>query len=174
MKLYFRLIWLLLTARFQPKVPVMGPCRTQFRVWPTDLDVMRHLNNGQYLTMCDVARMDILIRSGLLSKIKAFAPLAVVAAETIQFSRSLEPFQAFEIETRALGWDDRLMYLQQQFIRRGEVMATAVVSLRFVKRKGGTADPVEVLRYAGEPTESPELPEWVRAWSQNMRELRAA
>lgn len=174
MKLYFRLIWLLLTARFQPKVPIMGPCRTKFRVWPTDLDVMRHLNNGQYLTLCDVARMDLLIRSGLLTKIKDFAPLAVVAAETIQFSRSLEPFQAFEIETRPLGWDEKLLYIQQQFIRQGQVMATAVVSLRFVKRKGGTADPAEVLAHAGEPTESPELPEWVRAWSHNMRELRAA
>ncbi|MCB2379855.1 thioesterase family protein [Hymenobacter sp. BT635] len=174
MKLYFRLIWLLLTARFQPNVPVMGPCRTKFRVWPTDLDVLRHMNNGQYLILCDLARMDILIRSGLLSKIKNFAPMAVVAAETIQFSRSLEPFESFEIETRALGWDDRLLYLQQQFIRGEQVIATAVVSLRFVKRKGGTVDPAEVLAHAGEATESPELPDWVRAWSQNMRELRAA
>ncbi|TGE25860.1 thioesterase [Hymenobacter aquaticus] len=174
MKLYFRLLWLLLTARFQPKVPVLGPCRTKFRVWPTDLDVLRHLNNGQYLILCDLARMDILVRSGLLAKIKSFAPMAVVAAETIQFSRSLELFETFEIETRALGWDHRLLYLQQQFIRHGQVIATAVVSLRFVKRKGGTADPVEVLAHAGEPTESPALPEWVRAWSQNMRELRAA
>ncbi|MCB2409714.1 thioesterase family protein [Hymenobacter lucidus] len=174
MKLYFRLLWLLLTARFQPKVAVLGPCRTRFRVWPTDLDVLRHMNNGQYLILCDLARMDILIRSGLLAKIKDFAPMAVVAAETIQFSRSLEPFQSFEIETQALGWDHRLLYLQQRFVRGEEVIATAVVSLRFVKRKGGTADPVEVLRHAGEPTESPELPEWVQAWSRNMRDLRAA
>ncbi|TGE14220.1 acyl-CoA thioesterase [Hymenobacter elongatus] len=174
MKLYFRLLWLLLTARFQPKVAVLGPCRTRFRVWPTDLDVLRHLNNGQYLTLCDLGRMDLLLRSGLLAKLRNFAPMAVVVAETIQFSRSLEPFQTFEIETRALGWDHRLLYLQQQFIRGDQVIATAVVSLRFVKRKGGTADPAEVLRHAGESEISPELPQWVQAWSQSMRDLRAA
>jgi acyl-CoA thioesterase FadM len=139
-----------------------------------DLDVLRHVNNGVYLSLGDVGRMDLMLRSGLWAKLKRDMPFAVVAAETIQFSKALNLFQRFRIETRVLGWDDRLFYLQQRFLRGEQPVATAVVALRFLRRAGGTANPQEVLATAGEQLTSPPLPEWVSAWSASMRTLRQA
>ena len=36
-----------------------------FRVSPGDIDVNRHMNNGRYLTIMDLGRIDVLIRTGL-------------------------------------------------------------------------------------------------------------
>ncbi|KUG08710.1 thioesterase family protein [Solirubrum puertoriconensis] len=174
MNQYLRLLWVFFTARFRPACPVLGPCYTSMRVGLTDLDVLRHVNNGVYLSMGDVGRMDLLLRSGLWARLKRDMPFAVVAAETIQFGKSLNLFQRFRIETTVLGWDDRLFYLQQRFLRGEQAVATSVVALRFLRRTGGTVDPHEVLKTAGEPQHSPELPAWIADWSASMRELRQA
>jgi len=89
MNLIGRLLLLLLTLPFRPRCDALGPTRKRFRVWPPDLDVLMHVNNGVYLTMLDVARVDLLLRSGAGARLwrKGFYP--VVAAETIRFRRSL-------------------------------------------------------------------------------------
>lgn len=172
MNQYIRLLWVLLTARFRPPCPVLGPCYTSLRVGFTDLDVLRHVNNGVYLSMGDVGRMDLLLRSGLWARLKRTMPFAVVAAETIQFSRPLNLWQAFRLETSVLGWDERFFYLQQRFLRGEQAVATAVVALRFLRRSGGTVGPEEVLATAGQQLSSPVLPPWVADWSTAMRGLR--
>ena len=44
---------------------VLGLCLTPFRCWFTDLDVLRHMNNGKYFSIMDLARVDrILKKSG--------------------------------------------------------------------------------------------------------------
>src|SRR4051812_12217422 len=117
MNRWLRLLWFVLTVRGRAAVPALGPCRTQFRVWPTDLDVFRHMNNGMYLTIMDIARLDLLTRSGVWKKVRALGWYPVVVAETMQFRRSLNLFERFEIETRVLGWDDKAIVLEQQFWR---------------------------------------------------------
>ncbi|GAC28971.1 acyl-CoA thioesterase [Brumicola pallidula] len=32
---------------------------------PNDLDVNMHVNNGRYLTLCDLTRVDFFVRSGI-------------------------------------------------------------------------------------------------------------
>ena len=44
MNLYFRLLWTILAARFRPTAHVLDEVATPFRVWPTDMDVNRHMN----------------------------------------------------------------------------------------------------------------------------------
>src|SRR6266567_8900242 len=100
MNRWLRLLWLMVSIRWRPVAPPLGPVRTPFRVWPTDLDVFRHMNNGIYLTIMDLARLDLMLRSGFWRRIKAQGWYPVVVAETIQFRRSLNLFQRFEIETR--------------------------------------------------------------------------
>ena len=71
MNLFLRLAWLMVTARFRPRCDMLGPCRTRFRVWLTDLDVLGHVNNGVYLSLMDLGRVDLLLRSGVLAKVRA-------------------------------------------------------------------------------------------------------
>jgi YbgC/YbaW family acyl-CoA thioester hydrolase len=174
MNRWLRLLWLMLTVRRRPAVPPLGPCRTPFRVWPTDLDVFRHMNNGIYLTIMDLARMDLMLRSGFWPKVQAQGWYPVVVAETIQFRRSLNLFERFEIETRVLGWDDKAVVLEQQFWRRGEPVAHALVRARFLKVAGGNVTPREIAPVVGFGPESPPLGDYAARWNAEQAGFQGA
>jgi acyl-CoA thioesterase FadM len=166
MSLFLRLLLLLLTAPLGPPCEFLGPTRKRFIVWPPDLDVLWHVNNGVYLTMLDVARVDLLLRSGAARRLRRVGYYPVVAAQTIRFRRSLKLLDRFEVETRIIGWDEKAFLIEHQFLRRGEIVAEAVVRWRFLKRKGGTASSAELLELFGKTQPSPPLPAWVEAWNR--------
>lgn len=172
MNLFLRILWIMLFARFCPACPVLGPCRTSSRVWPTDLDILGHMNNGVYLSLFDLGRLDMMTRSGAVRKLKTKGWYPVVASETIQFSKSLTLFKSFEIVTRVLGWDDKAFFVLQQFETRGVTVVTGLIRARFLKRSGGIARPDEVLALLNHPTESPDLPEWVKRWNTDQSAMK--
>ena len=137
---------------------------TPFRVWPTDLDVNRHMNNGKYLSIMDLGRVDLMVRSGLHRAVRRAGMYPVVASQTIRYRRSLEPFQRFELRTRVVGWDERFLYVQQAFVAGGEVKAAAVVKGLFLRESGGRVLPREVVALAGIDDDALELPGWVTDW----------
>jgi acyl-CoA thioesterase FadM len=165
MNLFLRLLLLLFTAPFRPRCDVLGPARKRFVVWPADLDVLWHVNNGVYLSMLDVARVDLMLRSGMLKALGRRGIYPVVAAETIRFRRSLRLLQSFEIETTVIGWDDKALLIRHHFTRAGELVAEAVVRARFLKRRGGTVSTKELLAVLDKPGPSPALPSWIEAWN---------
>lgn len=165
MNLFLRLLLLLLTAPFRPRCEVLGPSRKRFIVWPPDLDVLFHVNNGVYLSMLDVARVDLMLRSGIGRRLRKTGIYPVVAAQTIRFRRSLQLFQTFEVETKVIGWDEKAFIIQHHFLRYGEVVAEAVVRSRFLKRRGGTVSSRELLDLIGHTGPSPQLPAWIEAWN---------
>ncbi|MGJ7439943.1 acyl-CoA thioesterase [Aquipuribacter sp. MA13-6] len=165
MNLYLRLLAFALLTRRRSRVSVLGPARTPFRVWPTDLDLLRHVNNGTYLTIMDIARLDLLSRAGLSGAIRSRGWYPVVVAETITFRRSLTLFQRFEIVTTCLGWDERSIFLAQDFERGGTVIASAVIRARFLGRDGERVTPEQLLELAGDLGPRPVLPEWVERWA---------
>ena len=149
----------------------MGPVDTHFRVLPNDLDALLHVNNGVYLTLMDLGRIDLLLRSGVYHAIRKKGWYPVLAAETIRFKRSLTLFQKFTIRTCVIGWDERSIYLEQQFVSNGKLVAKAVVDARFLKKKGGSVTPAELMAYLNIDQSLPELPEWVATWVQSNRQM---
>ena len=166
MNLFLRLLLLFLTAPFRPRCDLLGPSRKRFIVWPPDLDVLFHVNNGVYLSMLDVARVDLMLRSGMVSELKRRGWYPVVAAETIRFRRSLQLFQAFEVETTVIGWDEKAFVIQHRFTRGEVLVAEAVVRSRFLKRGGGTVSSRELLDAVGLNAASPPLPPWIADWNR--------
>jgi acyl-CoA thioesterase FadM len=166
MGLFLRLLLLFVTAPFRSRCEALGPSRKRFLVLPTDLDVLGHVNNGVYLSMLDVARVDLMMRSGAFARLRSRGYFAVVAAEMIRFRRSLKLFQRFEVETRVLGWDDKAFVLQHCFLRGGALVAEAIIRSRFLKRGGKTIGTAEVLEALGHTAPSPELPAWIEAWNR--------
>lgn len=159
----------MLVGRFRRPVPIIGPCRTPFRVWPTDLDLLMHVNNGVYLSIMDLARVDLMRRAGLWKEILARGWYPVVIAETIQFRRSLTLFERFEIVTRAMSWDEKVIVVEQRFERGGETIAIAYVRARFLKRGGGHVTPAELLELAGISPDAPlpwPVPDAVLTWNR--------
>ncbi len=164
MNLIFRLLAVLLWSRFRTKVDVMSECATPFRVMPTDLDVLMHMNNGVYLSLQDLARMDYMIRARAFSKINAKGWYPVVASEMIRFRRSLALFQKFELRTRLISWDDKYLYLEHKFVSRGEVMALGMIRARFLSKKGGAVSPQELMEVLGLKLSAPQFPQHLQEW----------
>ena len=98
---------------------VLEPSVTRMRVHPGDLDFYLHVNNGVYLQMMDVARSNFIADLGGFPLLKKKGWYPVVAASTMKYRRSLQLWDRFEIATRVLGWDERVVYLEQVFSRAG-------------------------------------------------------
>jgi YbgC/YbaW family acyl-CoA thioester hydrolase len=150
-----------------PGRAVLDPSVTRMRVRPGDLDLYLHVNNGTYLQMMDVARSNYIADLGGFPLLQEKGWYPVVAASAMNYRRSLQLWDRFEITTRVLGWDERVVYLEQVFSRRGDLCARGLVAGRFLARGSGERVPAPaVVGLLGDGLVSPELPDDVAAWSR--------
>jgi acyl-CoA thioesterase FadM len=150
MSLLARLIGVVLGALFGYRLQPMDTSRLVMRVWPTDLDPNLHMNNGRYLTVMDLGRVDLMIRIGLAGAALKKRWMPVVAAIQVRYRRSLAPFERYTLTTRLLSWDGKWFYLEQQFVRRdGSVAAVGWVKAAIRKAAGGTVDAEELQQAMG-------------------------
>lgn len=162
-----------------PKGPTLSftdVSRSTFRVWPTDLDVLRHMNNGKYLSIMDIARFDLMQRNGVWELFRREAWYPVVVGQTISYRKSLNPWMKFEIESRILGFDDQAVYMEQRFVRpaphsttiagRPEVYARAIVRARILRKTGGVVPVEEILDKSGARHDDLHVPAEILEWGQ--------
>lgn len=169
-KLWFRIFRVWLTWRRRPPVKINEVSRLELRVWPTDLDVYNHMNNGVFLTLMDIGRYDQGLRSGIWQKWNKLGWFPIVVNSTISYRKALLPWQKFTLETKVLGWDEIAYYIEQRFVRDGEIYARAIMRGRFLKRSWGTLTPEEVMEGSGGwPGEKPELPKWIVQWAEEVQ-----
>lgn len=142
----------------------MEECITPYRVWFSDLDVLRHMNNGVYLSLQDLARMDYMIRAQAAPIIRKNNWYPVVASETIRFRKSLHFLQKFQIHTRLISWDEKYIFLEHKFVSHGQVIALGMIRARFLKKSGGTVSPQELLQALNLNTEAPPQPQHLKDW----------
>ena len=146
MHMIFRTLWAFLTKPFLAKSTMGEMTEISMRVMPTDLDYLWHVNNGVYFSLMDFGRWNMIFRNGVFDECVRRGWYSVVAAETIKFRKSLELWDKFTLQTQILGHDEKYFFIQQKFLRHGELMATGLVKVRFLKRAGGTVGTEEVLR----------------------------
>jgi YbgC/YbaW family acyl-CoA thioester hydrolase len=139
------------------------------RVWLSDIDELRHMNNSVYLGLLDHARLDLLLRSGAWTKIRAAGIYPVVTTQTITYRRSLELGERFTIETRIAGYDEKAVYIEQRFVRGGEVTARAFVAGRFLRDTGGTVPMAELGEVTGVDVTASPIPRWMGEWAAATR-----
>jgi len=172
MNLFFRFLKTVLLFLLNPKSrPLLAVSKISFRVWPNDLDTNLHMNNGRYLTLLDLGRLDLLLHlsAGQLLFKKRWAP--VLAGMEVRFRRPLNLFQKFEIETRLVSWDSKWIFLEQKMWRKGDLVLHAYLKGVFVGPKGSV--PVtELLQQLNigeaERTQSaPPLPDAFKHWVES-------
>lgn len=140
MSLWFRLAGVLAKARRGARVEMPdGVSRIALRVWPNDLDFNFHMNNGRYLTIMDLGRVDMMARTGIAGTVLKRRWMPVVTGVTIRYRRSLGLFRRFHLETRLAGWDEHFLFLDQRFViadgpDAGTEAASARVRATFVDR----------------------------------------
>jgi acyl-CoA thioesterase FadM len=164
MNLYFRLLFVVLKSLFGQRIAPLETSVLRFRVLPTDLDLNMHMNNGRYLTLMDLGRIDLMVRTGMGRLVMRQKWMPVIASALVRFRRSLLPFQVSELHTRLLCWNEKWFFIEQRVVRDGRTVTIGLVK-GLIRRSGGFVSPDEVFAQVfGEPRESPPMPEAVRMW----------
>lgn len=149
MNLYFRLLIMLIKTRFKKPYSLFSEYRTKHRVYPNDLDLLGHVNNGRYFTITDLVRMEMLIHAGVWKALRKRGLYAVMAGETIQFRKPLMPFQRYNIVSKMLGWDESFFYVEHKFESEKGLHALLIVKVRMLGGKGHRVSPKEVFGFVG-------------------------
>lgn len=178
MNLWFRLLWLLIAQLWRRSLdPRSGASRLTFRVLPHDLDLNLHMNNGRYLTIMDLGRIDFVLRTGLWRPLWRHSWSPIISAAAIRFRRELRPFQRYHLVTRNVAWTDTTAVMEQTFIASdGKVAARALIKAGFYARSDRAY--VTVKRLIGtlgvppEQAESPPLSPEVQAFLKADAALR--
>jgi acyl-CoA thioesterase FadM len=160
MKPSLRMLRTVATAHRRGQVEPLDEAVTRWQVCPGDLDVFGHMNNSRYLQLMDYARLDLLIRMGLLPAVVKNRWIVPLGMAQVDFRAPLKPFQKFEIGTRVLSYDDRWVYIAQTFRSLdvpSRLVATGYVKTLF-RSRSGPLPPKAVIRMAlGKDIEAPEL-----------------
>jgi len=139
MKLYLRLLLTLLTSPFKKKINPLDKVITHWKVLPTDIDLLGHMNNGRYPMIMDLARIDFIIRIGMFKTLFKQRWVVPVGTTQLEFKKSLKPFSNYQIHTKLCYWDDNWFYFRQDFMldeKQDLIAATGYVKTIF---KGRTA-----------------------------------
>src|SRR3990167_8323768 len=136
MNLFFRILLLLFSMPFKKPLTLSEVSELRFTVLPNDLDIYGNMNNGRYLTLMDLGRMDWIWRTGLRKAARDNHWNPLVAASTIRYKKSLTLWKRFTLRTRILGWDEKWFYIEQVFKKGERVMTVAVVKALFRGPKG--------------------------------------
>lgn len=116
-------------------------------VMPADLDFTGHMNNARYVREADIARCHFFAEYKMVQTVRALGGYMVMNANCSRFHQALNVFEHFDIRTHILGWDDRLLYVEQLFVRPSNGLVVAVVLARF--NMTGTTPAVVMERLTG-------------------------
>ncbi len=146
MNLIFRMIWIVIAAHFREKLP-LGKTRSSLtlRVMPNDLDLNFHMNNGRYLTICDLGRMDLFVRTGLLKSMLRRKWMPVIAEHTMAYKKPLGLFERFDTSVEVTHWDDKYFYMKHIFSNPQRVIAEGTSKGALYMRGTGVVKPEDVI-----------------------------
>jgi len=160
---YFRLLKVMTCARFGRKLNIDAQSILTFRAWPGDIDVFPEMNNGRQLTVMDLGRFDLGVRTGLMSLAHRNKWGFAVAGASVRYRKRIRPFRKFTLHSRLLGHDERWFYFLQEYRCREAVCSSALIRAAVTSRSG-LVPVLEVLQAMGSGDWNPGLPDWVRAW----------
>jgi len=146
MNLIFRMIALLIKSFFKPRLPIKNPINSlRLRVLPNDIDINLHMNNGRYLTICDLTRIDMFIRTGLAKTMIKEKWMPVISEHTMKYKKALKLFEKYTIKMEVTGWDEKSFKMLHTFIV-GERIVAEGTSCGVILSKTGVIPPEVVMK----------------------------
>jgi acyl-CoA thioesterase FadM len=109
------------------------------RVWPGDLDINGHMNNGRYMTITDLAVIEYFTRAGFLAIALRRGWRPMLGGSMISFRRGLKPFRRYTLRFSIRCWDERWNYFLFEFEHAGKTMASGLAKGAVVGREGHRA-----------------------------------
>jgi len=146
MNLILRMIVLLMTSFFKSRLPIEKPkTKLSLRVLPNDIDINLHMNNGRYLTICDLTRVDMFIRTGLAKTMLKQKWIPVISEHTMKYKKGLTLFQKYDIHLEVVGWDEKAFKMEHVFRVKNRIVAEGT-SLGVIVSKNGVIPPEQVMQ----------------------------
>lgn len=180
MNLIFRLLAICTTFLFdRRKMNVLDTSIINSRVWPLDLDTNLHMNNGRYLSIMDLGRLDLIVRSNIIGHAIKNRWSPVLSAAIIRYRLPLDAFQKFRLETRLAWWDEKWFYIEHRFVIIGGDKDGVVAAIAFVKgslyskANKSTVPTRKLIDIIGlTDKDTPKQPEIIKSWAHTENEMR--
>ncbi|MDY6814114.1 MAG: thioesterase family protein [Pseudomonadota bacterium] len=112
------------------------PLALALRVWPNDCDANLHLNNGRYLTLADLGRMDFFLRHRWWRRLAGRRWNVVATSVHVLYRRSLDLGQRYRLVTQIAGTNERFLLMEQRFQRQGRTCCILYVSIGVIDSRG--------------------------------------
>lgn len=161
MNLYFRLFLLLIKLTRKPSLGLLDTTIFESRVLPNDLDLNMHMNNGRYLSIMDLGRVDIMHRIGLMVHIIRNRWSPVIGHLHIRFRRPFKLFQHYQLHSHIATWDEKWVYIEQTFICNSKIYAIGLVQ-GLIRGKHGNIPSHDILNLLGINQQPPEITEDIK------------
>lgn len=159
-----RLAALAITENRKARVGVLDEVPLAMRAMPWDCDNNRHVNNARYGYLMDFGRTAWIVRIGLLDAVVKGGLHFLVGSSHLVYRRPVDLFEAFTLRTRLVSWDERWVYIAQEFELEGRVAVRGLIRA-MARNADGLVEPARLLGLGGaEVLERPELPEEFRRW----------
>jgi len=145
MNLFLRLFYVLVASVFRPRLPA-GQATSELTLLtlPNDLDINLHVNNGRYLTLCDLNRVDLFIRTGLARVMLKRGWMPIIAEHTMNYRKPLGVFKRFKATMQLTHWDEKYFFMTHRFSINENIIAEGT-SKGVVRGKEGVIAPADVI-----------------------------
>jgi acyl-CoA thioesterase FadM len=164
MNLYLRLLLVWLRNFAETKRHYSHGTESRFRVLPHDLDAFGHMNNGRYLQIMDVARVEWMLQTQVAGAIRKNRWSPILGGGVIRYRHSLRFLQVYNVRTRLLGWDHRWFYLEHSFMdTHGRCVAVGVTRAG-LRSSDDWVHADEVVNSVHPGACSPKIPAHIREW----------
>jgi acyl-CoA thioesterase FadM len=164
MNLYLRLLWALLRSRRLPCIAPGDSIERTLRVWPNDLDINGHMNNGRYLTVIDLMLVEYFVRSGFARAMLAAGWRPMSGGAVITYRKALKPWQRYRLRFALEGADDAWNYMRFEFVREDGALAAAGYMKGAAVGRQGLVPNAQSYSRMGHVFQPQRLPEAVRHW----------
>jgi len=161
---FMRMAWQLWKHRRAAPLPVTGCHLSRHVCLPWDIDLWCELNNGRTLTLYDLGRIPLALRTGLVGVLRRNGWGLTMAGASVRYRRRVRMFEVVEMRSRLVGWDARFIYIEQSMWQASGDCANHILYRAAITDKGGIVPPGDVARALGIDPTPPAMPEWVAAW----------
>ncbi|KAH8378000.1 hypothetical protein KR093_008452 [Drosophila rubida] len=132
---------------------------------PQDVDIfLRHMNNARFLRELNFASLHYYAVTDLYNRVRQRGGTVVQGAVSLRYRRFIPIFHPYKILTKLVWWDERAIYLEQQFVSLINDFVNAVV---LSKHSIIHCNMVELLKSWPETMDRPDvMPDDLKLWLQ--------